>query len=144
MFRWTLPGLWVGLLLGTGPPAAAQSAPSPRVELGESSPNPFFPATSIPFEIHKEVCAKGHHPVVSLRIYNVLTQWIATPVLQKQGGEPVESVQLGCGKYTAFWDGKYLDGKREVTTGIYYARLIVEGERVVTRKMIARREAGQT
>lgn len=143
MFRWTLPGLWVGLLLGIGSPAAGQDVPPPRVELGENSPNPFFPATSMPFEIHKEVCAKGHHPVVSLRIYNVLTQWVATPVLRGTG-QPLEGLQLSCGKFTAYWDGSYLDGKREVTTGIYYARLIVEGERVVTRKMIARREAGQS
>ncbi len=143
MFRWTRPGLWVGLLLATGTPAGAQSAPPPRVELGESTPNPFFPATSIPFEIHQEVCAKGHRPVVSLRIYNVLTQWVATPVLRGRG-DTLNSLQLSCGKFVAYWDGRYRDGKREVTTGIYYARLIVEGERVVTRKMIARREAGQT
>src|SRR3712207_8103921 len=48
------------------------------------SPNPFFPATTIPFSISQEVCARGHQPVVSLKVYNVLVQVVAIPVLRSE------------------------------------------------------------
>ncbi|HVL18884.1 MAG TPA: hypothetical protein VM387_12830, partial [Gemmatimonadales bacterium] len=75
MVRVAWPGWLLGLLAGVGPPGAAQAnLPPPRVELKENYPNPFFPATTIPFTISPEVCAGGHQPVVSLKIYNVLVQ----------------------------------------------------------------------
>ncbi|HEY0350837.1 MAG TPA: T9SS type A sorting domain-containing protein [Gemmatimonadales bacterium] len=111
----------------------------PRVELKENYPNPFFPATTIPFEISREVCARGHQPVVSLKIYNVLVQVVAIPTLANGSSEKLDSLRLRCGQYRAVWDGKYLDGKREATTGVYYYQLIVDGERF-TRKMIAQRK----
>ena len=75
MVRLAWPGWWLGLLVGVGTPVAAQAnvAP-PRIELKENYPNPFFPTTTIPFLISQEVCARGHQPVVSLKIYNVLVQ----------------------------------------------------------------------
>ncbi len=82
MVRLSWPGWWLGLLVGIGSPVAAQAnVGPPRVELKENYPNPFFPATTIPFEIGPEVCAKGRQPVVSLKIYNVLVQVVAIPVL---------------------------------------------------------------
>jgi hypothetical protein len=136
-FRW--PGLALLLLVGGGGPAVAQaSRPAPRVELGENEPNPFFPATTIPFTIPVEVCAGGHRPTVSLRIYNVLVQLVAVPVLVGPPGVAVDSVRLSCGEHRAHWDGKYLDGVGEVTPGVYYFQLTVDRERY-TRKMIAQR-----
>ena len=139
------PGWWLGLLVGVGTPVAAQAnvAP-PRIELRENYPNPFFPTTTIPFLIAQEVCARGHQPVVSLKIYNVLVQVVAIPVLNSGGGprvggpERLDSLRLRCGEYHAFWDGEYLDGRREATPGVYYYQLTVDGERF-TRKMIAQR-----
>nr|MBA2460027.1 T9SS type A sorting domain-containing protein [Gemmatimonadales bacterium] len=113
--------------------------PPPRVELKENYPNPFFPATTIPFTISREVCARGHQPVVSLRVYNVLVQVVAIPVLANGSAERVDSLRLRCGEYRAHWDGKYLDGRREATPGVYYYQLTVDGERF-TRKMIAQRK----
>ncbi|HEY3011684.1 MAG TPA: hypothetical protein VGJ36_02970, partial [Gemmatimonadales bacterium] len=82
MVRFAWPGWWLGLLVGAGSPVAAQAnVLPPRVELKENYPNPFFPATTIPFEISREVCARGHQPVVSLKIYNVLVQVVAIPTL---------------------------------------------------------------
>jgi hypothetical protein len=52
----------------------------------------------------------------------------------------LDSLRLRCGEHRAYWDGKYLDGKREATTGVYYYQLTVDGERF-TRKMIAQRQA---
>jgi hypothetical protein len=146
MVRLAWPGWWLGLLVGVGTPVAAQAnVTPPRVELKENYPNPFFPATTIPFNLAQEVCAKGHQPVVSLRIYNVLVQVIAIPVLvdasgsRVAGSERLDSLRLRCGEYRAHWDGKYLDGKGEATPGVYYYQLVVDGERF-TRKMIAQKK----
>src|ERR687890_2552612 len=141
MVRLVWPGWWLGLLVGIGSPVAAQAnVVPPRVELKENYPNPFFPATTIPFQISREVCAKGHQPVVSLKIYNVLVQVVAIPMLATESSERVDSLRLRCGEHRAYWDGKYLDGTREATTGVYYYQLTVDGERF-TRKMIAQRQA---
>jgi len=139
MVRMVRPGWWLGLLVGVGSPVAAQANVSPpRVELKENYPNPFFPATTIPFAIAPEVCTGGRLPVVSLKIYNVLVQVVAIPRL---GGssQRLDSLALKCGEYLSYWDGKYLDGKREATPGVYYYQLTVDGERY-TRKMIAQRK----
>jgi hypothetical protein len=116
----------------------------PRVELKENYPNPFFPTTTIPFVISQEVCARGHQPVVSLKVYNVLVQVVAIPVLNagaasRPAGERLDSLRLRCGEYRAYWDGKYLDGRGEATPGVYYYQLTVDGERF-TRKMIAQKK----
>src|ERR671921_2155036 len=82
MVRLVRPGWWLGLLVGVGTPVAAQAnVDPPRVELKENYPNPFFPTTTIPFVISQEVCARGHQPVVTLKVYNVLVQVVAIPVL---------------------------------------------------------------
>jgi len=137
MVRLSWPGWWLVLLVGLGSPAAAAQANvgPPRVELKENYPNPFFPATTIPFEIGPEICSKGRQPVVSLKIYNVLVQVVAIPVLAAGSDERVDSLRLRCGRYRSYWDGTYLDGKGVATPGVYYYQLVVDGERF-TRKMI--------
>jgi hypothetical protein len=140
MVRLAWPGWWLGLLVGVGSPVAAQAnVLPPRVELKENYPNPFFPATTIPFEIAQEVCSRGHQPVVSLKIYNVLVQVVAIPVLANGAAERLDSLRLRCGEYHAYWDGRYLDGRGEATPGVYYYQLTVDGERY-TRKMIAQKK----
>jgi hypothetical protein len=137
-FKWA--GWWLGLMLaGAGSPVAAQVlAPAPKVELEESYPNPLGAATTISFKISPEVCVRGHQPVVSLRIFNALVQVVSIPVLASDRDEPLDFVRLPCGQHTAFWDGKYPDGKREAGAGVYYYQLTVDGERY-TRKMIVTR-----
>ena len=139
MVRFGWPGwcLWLVAVLGV-PLAAQERAPPPRVELRENYPNPFFPSTTIPFYIHPEICAKGHQPVVSLKIYNVLVQVVAIPVMQGTNTERLDKMRLGCGEFEAFWDGKLLGAMGEVTPGVYYYQLTVDGQRF-TRKMIVRR-----
>lgn len=139
MFRMVTAGTWAGLLLGMAIPALAQDPPTPRVELRENSPNPFFPSTTIQFDIHREVCSSGHEPIVTLRIYNVLVQVVAVPTLSDSTGQRLENLRLRCGSYLAYWDGKGRDG-RPVSDGVYYYQLLVDGERISTRKMIVRRE----
>lgn len=136
MTRKAWPGWLLVLLLGVAPPAAAQyRAPPLKVELKESYPSPNAPGTAIPFTINPEVCAGGHQPVVSLKIFNVLVQVVAIPVLRDSAGERIETVRLRCGEHIAYWDGRYLDGRREAASGVYYYQLMVDGQRF-TRKML--------
>lgn len=133
----TWPGLALALLLGLSGIGSAQERPPPPVELRENYPNPFFPSTTIPFVLDSQLCERGHQPLVSLNVYNVLVQVVATPILLNSNGERLEGLRLRCGVHEAFWDGK-LAGNRELTPGVYYAQLSVDGERY-TLKMIARR-----
>jgi hypothetical protein len=75
---------------------------------------------------------------VTLRIYNVLAQLVATPILQGtsgNAGQPVANVMLRCGEYTAYWDGMYLRSGREVASGVYLYRVQVDNT-TYAKKMI--------
>lgn len=117
-----------------------QVAPTPApVELKQNYPNPFNPATTIPFYMNADIFANGHRPKVSLKIYNVLAQLVAVPILQGTG-EALEDLELSCASSTgcafnAYWDGKVLKTDREAASGIYIYQLIVDGRRY-TKKMI--------
>jgi len=134
--RW--PGWVFALCLGLAGPASAQERPPPQVELLDNYPNPFFPSTTIPFVLDTVLCERGHQPLVSLKVYNVLAQVVAVPTLLAPKGERLDNLRLPCGAHEAYWDGKVLNSKRELTPGVYYAQLVVDGERF-TLKMIARR-----
>ena len=110
--------------------------------LGQNYPNPFNPETTIPFSIGGDPgCPDPSRQFrVSLKIYNVLAQLVAVPVLQGgsagvAGGQPLNNVLLTCGQYRAYWDGKYLENGREVASGVYMYRLEVDGK-ALFRKMI--------
>jgi hypothetical protein len=77
----------------------------------------------------------------TLKIYNLLSQVVAVPVLKGAsgnvaGGQSLENVSLTCGAYTAFWDGKYRGTTQEVASGIYFYQLIIDGKVVDSRKML--------
>ena len=108
--------------------------------LGQNFPNPFNPTTTIPFSVGDAPTCSDQSRIhrVTLRIYNVLAQLVAIPILQGtsgNAGQPLENVQLGCGQYTAYWDGMYFRSSREVASGVYLYRLEVDGKMLV-RKMI--------
>lgn len=132
------PGWALALLVGLVCPATAQGRPPPMVELRENYPNPFFPATTIPFVLNPFLCERGHQLLVSLKIYDVLAQVVAVSILLSSNGEPLDGLRLRCGEHEAYWDGRFTDRRRELTPGVYYAHLVVDGERF-TLKMIARR-----
>jgi hypothetical protein len=127
--------------------AAAQATQQSRdpvtgSSLGQNYPNPFNPETTIPFSIGgaPNCTDVGRQYRVSLKIYNVLAQFVATPVLQGgsssvAGGQALSNVLLTCGQYTAYWDGKYITNGREVASGVYVYRLEVDGKPIF-RKMI--------
>ncbi|MFI5234866.1 MAG: hypothetical protein ACHQXA_04080 [Gemmatimonadales bacterium] len=135
MHRMMTMAVLFGLATAAGPPLLAQTRPPPVAELRENSPNPFFPATLIPFTIDSAECANGHQPLVSLKVYNVLIQVVAIPVLQSSNGEVLDNIRLPCGAHVALWDGRMVGGRTEPTPGIYYSQLTVNGARF-TRKMI--------
>jgi len=130
-----------GLGLGAGVSGVlGQAAPPPQVELKQNYPNPFNPATTIPFTLSGELFANGHRPKVSLRIYNVLAQVVATPILQGTG-EELSDLELTCSSpstgctFSAYWDGKVLKSDKEAASGVYIYQLVVDGKRF-TKKMI--------
>ena len=110
------------------------------VSLGQNYPNPFNPTTTIPFKVGvPPACPdNGRLYHVTLRIYNVLAQLVAIPILQGtsgSAGQPVENVMLRCGEYTAYWDGMYLRSGREVASGVYLYRVQVDNT-TYAKKMI--------
>lgn len=114
-----------------------------QAELGQNYPNPFNPETRIPFAVgDPPACTeRGKLYRVTLKIYNLLSQLVAVPVLQGgssnvAGGQVVENVALECDRYTAYWDGKDMNTSREVASGIYYYRLEVDGKKPLVRKML--------
>jgi hypothetical protein len=124
------------------PPGGRQGA---GLTLYQNFPNPVIQDTRIKFVVaDAQGCAdSGRQHRVSLRIYNLLAQLVAVPVLQggagnAAGGETLENLLLTCNEYTAYWDGKYSQTGEEVSSGIYLYRLEVDGK-VLVKKMIVRK-----
>jgi hypothetical protein len=139
-YAWAVLGLGLSAL-GAGAKAAQgqQGSPPAGVELKQNFPNPFNPATTIPFSLGAEMFSAGHRPRVSLKIYNVLAQLVAVPILQGTG-EPLDHVELSCASistcdFSAYWDGNVLNTGRQAASGIYIYQLVVDGRRY-TKKMI--------
>ena len=142
--RWVVLALCALVTRSAAGQATQQSSRDPvsGSSLGQNYPNPFNPETTIPFSVGgtPNCTDLGRQFRVSLKIYNVLAQLVAVPVLQGgsssvAGGQPLSNVLLTCGQYTAYWDGKYLANGREVASGVYMYRLEVDGKPII-RKMI--------
>jgi hypothetical protein len=116
------------------------------LQLNQNYPNPVTQDTHIPFVVgDAQGCADpGRQHRVTLKVYNLLAQQIAVPVLQggvanAAGGEPLEGLLLTCGSYVAYWDGKYSQNGDDAASGIYLFRLEVDGK-VLVKKMIVRKQ----
>ena len=130
-------GLWV---IGAASAWGQAHGPPPRVDLKQNYPNPFNPATTIPFHLSGDFFSGGKQPVVSLKIYNVLGQLVAIPILQGSG-QALENLSLSCSDpggcaFAAYWDGKVLGSEREAASGVYLYQIVVDGQRGGTRKML--------
>jgi hypothetical protein len=126
----------LGLLIAAPAVVQAQQDTGESVQLHRNYPNPFNPETTIPFTLGFELWADGQPPVVSLRIYNILAQLVAVPILQGSG-EQLDNVALtwnGTGEYSAYWDGKVLSTGRDAASGVYVYQLTVDGQ-TITKKM---------
>jgi hypothetical protein len=85
----------------------------------------------------------GRQYRVSLKIYNMIMQVVATPVLQGgtggvAGGQPLEKVSFQCGDYVAYWDGKVQATGREAASGVYLYRLEVDGVPLVKKMIVVK------
>jgi hypothetical protein len=125
------------------PPPAGER--SPGVELRQNSPNPFPQATTIPFSLgDPPSCSAdaGRQHRVTMRVYNVLAQLVAVPVLQSGGGgtgQAIMNVTLGCGTYSAYWNGTYMNTSQEVPSGVYIYVLDVDGRSTAKKMIVMRR-----
>ena len=140
--RWA--ALSVVLALSALMPPAASAQPGrgrPKVTLGQNYPNPFNPEAWIPFGVDEDCPEPNRQYRVTIRIFNLLAQEVAIPVIQggsgtAAGGDLVENLILGCGNYTAYWNGKYRSNGREAASGVYVYRLEVDGRPELTKKML--------
>lgn len=121
---------------------AAQDSPPPGgsdrgFRLEQNYPNPFNPETRIPFHLSEELFEDGEPVTVSVRIYNILQQYVVAPLaLGYPGGEGLPLLQLeygAPGRYEAYWDGRDRTGAH-VASGVYLVQMVVEG-RAAWRKM---------
>jgi hypothetical protein len=139
--RWAVVALVLALCTITPGSASGQAPNAPQKgrklgTLGQNYPNPFKPETFIPFTID-DCNGTGGHRVVSLRVYNVLAQLIATPVLHG-ADKPLASLRLSCGEYTGYWDGKVGRSRRPAASGVYVYELVVDGERTSRKMFVAK------
>jgi len=136
-------------------PAASQ-VPDQRTEggrrhgsLGQNQPNPFSQETTIPFTVGDAACVPGtQRHVVTVRIYNILSQVVAVATLMdsaatdyaaNQGASrPLSNLALGCGSYGARWDGKHAQDGRQAAPGVYMYQLLIDGHPAGMRKMLKR------
>src|SRR5712671_1906052 len=136
LYAWAVLAVGLGLLAGD---ALGQATPPPLVELKQNYPNPFNPATTIPFALNADLFANGHRPKVSLKVYNVLAQLVAVPILQGSG-EALDNLELSCSDvagctFSAYWDGNVRRSGQQAASGVYLYQLIVDGTRY-TKKMV--------
>ena len=137
-------GVCVVLLLALGLFPGTVFGQSPNRDRGsrlkQNYPNPFNPTTNFAFDIFEEDLVGGRPARVTLRIYNVLQQFVASPKALNHAKGDVEVVDLeydSPGRKEAFWDGTDRNG-RKVASGIYYFQLIVNGERHVKKMIVTK------
>lgn len=132
-----LSGPGVTLAAQDFPPSDPADGRGNDFRLEQNYPNPFNPETTIPFVLEEDLFRDGRPVTVSLRVYNVLQEFVATPVaLDHPDGEgaPVQELPYPTpGRYEAHWDGRDRSG-REVASGVYFLQLVVDG-RAQVRKM---------
>jgi hypothetical protein len=133
-------------ILGLTAPASAQEVGSGGKQdsgfiLEQNYPNPFNPETKIPFVLFEDLFVDGKPVVVSVRIFNVLQQFITAPTaLAHPHGEGVPVLELEYtfpGRYEAYWDGRDERG-RQVASGVYFVQLTVNGKTQFLRMYVTK------
>jgi hypothetical protein len=149
MSRW---GVLLALLsmfcLATG--AAAQQDPTrlpgrqaSEFSLEQNYPNPFRAGTPtrIPMILNEALFAEGTPAVVSLQVFNILHQLVATPTaLGHPSGDGVPVLDLQYtqpGRHLALWDGTDQSGN-PLVAGVYLVTLVVNGEKLSRRIFVSR------
>lgn len=126
-------GQQVGVAVG------AQQEPESGFELGRNYPNPFNPDTRIPFDLFEGVFPEGRPANVTIRIFNILRQYVASPTaLGHPAGDGTPVVDLeytSPGHYEAYWDGRDRS-ESLVASGVYILELMVNGRPQVRRMFV--------
>jgi len=153
--RWALPALGLVLSVALATRATSQ-VPDQRADsnrrwgsLRQNQPNPFSGQTTIPFSVGDAECAVGTQShVVTLRIYNILSQIVGAPVLVDStasdqstaaNARAITNLALPCGEYVARLDGKHAHDAREAAPGIYMYQLVIDGHPAGMKKMLLQR-----
>ncbi len=97
----------------TDSPASARGA-----RLEQNAPNPFNPTTQIAFEL-------GAAADVRLSVFDMQGRFVRSLVEGRRDA----------GTHRVLWDGRDVGG-REVSSGVYYYRLRVDGQDVASRRMV--------
>lgn len=109
---------------------AQRGAPEHGFRVLQNYPNPFSSDTRIPFELHDAAFPEGRPAVVSVRIYNVLREFVASPTaLAHPAGDGTPVVDLdyfGPGRHEVYWDGRDRSGSL-VPSGVYFLEMTVNG-----------------
>lgn len=110
--------------------AAQGGEPEHGFRVLQNYPNPFGSDTRIPFELHDRAFVDGRPAVVSMRIYNVLRELVATPTaIGHPAGEgiPVTDLEYAFpGRHEVYWDGRNRAGA-QVPSGVYLLEVLVNG-----------------
>jgi len=121
-------------------PAGTQEQVS-GVQLEPNYPNPFDRETRIPFLLGEDLFEDGRQVVVTVRIFNVLRQPVATPTAvdhPSAAGRLVQELPYDLpGRYELYWDGRDQTGEL-VPSGIYFCQIVASRSTDV-RKMIVTR-----
>jgi hypothetical protein len=91
-----------------------------KIRLYSPSPNPFNPLTQIAFSLPRETHS------LKLYVFDISGRLVR---------KLADNKALAMGRHTLLWDGKN-DHDRELPTGIYICRLIVEDRTEGTRKLL--------
>ncbi len=138
---WAALGLVLALCVIMPRSAQAQGRKPGKPTISQNYPNPFNPATQAAFSIggyiegdNSSCTDQGRQYRVSVKVYNMIGQMVAVPVLFGSaggvaGGTPLDRIQLPCGAYRLRWDGKTLNG-REAASGIY--RIVIDQDGVLS------------
>jgi hypothetical protein len=109
--------------------------------LEQNYPNPFNPETKIPFVLYEDLFASGRSVVVSIRIFNVLQQFITSPTAMNHprgDGVPVQELEYPHpGRFEAYFDGRDERG-RHVASGVYFVQLTVNGKSQIQRMYVTK------
>ena len=139
-------GLGILLLaMGFSPTAVQaqidQSQSQSGFQLEQNYPNPFNPETRIPFSLGESLFVEGRPATVTIRIFNVLRQLVASPTAlgHTQGeGLPIEDLEFNTpGRFEAYWDGTDRSGA-QVASGVYFVQLVVNGQAQVRKMFVTK------
>jgi hypothetical protein len=125
-YNWQGYGPWSDLGSFTDVPMETKDDLVEKFSLSQNFPNPFNPATTIPFTvIYKGQGAGGKSPIhTTLSIYNILGQKVR--ILVDEEKLP--------GEYKVIWDGKDETGE-DVASGMYFYKL-KSGDFSQSKKML--------